>query len=94
MTSRVGIVVLNWHGGARTLACVESARAQEYPQKFVVLVDNHSGAAEREQLRRRYCAVIRTSQLCLLDENRGYAGGNNAGHRAWRWHAARIWCSS
>ncbi len=81
MTLQVGIVVLNWHGGLRTQACVDSARAQDHPQKFVVLVDNHSGTAECDALRRRYSGEPDV-QLCLLDENRGYAGGNNAGIRA------------
>lgn len=78
MKARVGIVVLNWNGGAQTVACVESARAQLYPEKFIVLVDNNSSAAERGYLRRRYGGdpAIR---LCFLDENRGYAGGNNVG---------------
>jgi GT2 family glycosyltransferase len=81
MTARVGIVVLNWHGGAHTLACVESARAQEYPWKFVVLVDNASSGTERETLRSRYAGEPDV-RLCFLDENRGYAGGNNAGIHA------------
>ncbi len=81
MTVRVGVVVLNWYGGMRTLACVESVRSQNYPQKFVVLVDNNSGAAERERLRHQY-ANDPDVQLCLLEENRGYAGGNNVGIRA------------
>lgn len=78
MNRRVGIVVLNWNGGAGTVACIESARTQSYPEKFIVLVDNNSSGAEREQLRRRYGGDP-TMQLCFLDENRGYAGGNNAG---------------
>jgi GT2 family glycosyltransferase len=81
MTPRVGVVILNWHGGARTAACVASVRAQDYAPKFVVLVDNHSAAEEREALRRQYSGAPDV-QLCWLEENRGYCGGNNAGIRA------------
>ncbi len=78
MNPRVGIILLNWNGGAQTIACVESIRAQAYPHRFIVLVDNNSAVAEREQLRRRY-GDDSAIDLCWLDENRGYAGGNNAG---------------
>jgi len=78
MTPRVGIVILNWHGGAQTHTCIDSARAQAYADKFVVVVDNASGASERATLQQRYAGDADV-QLCLLDDNRGYAGGNNAG---------------
>jgi GT2 family glycosyltransferase len=74
----LGIVVLNWNGGARTIACVESVRAQAYPEKFIVLVDNASAAPERDVLRDRY-GDDSNVQLCFLDSNRGYTGGMNAG---------------
>jgi GT2 family glycosyltransferase len=76
--TRVGVVVLNWNGGAQTVACLESIWAQSYPEKFVILVDNNSAPREREALRQRYGSDPRV-QVCLLDTNRGYAGGNNAG---------------
>lgn len=78
MSVKAGIVVLSWNGGEQTLACVDSVRTQEYPDKFVVLVDNNSQPEQRELLRRRYIAAAEVS-CCFLDENRGYAGGNNAG---------------
>jgi hypothetical protein len=78
MSLRVCIVVLNWNGGAQTQACVESLRRQEYSDKFIVLVDNHSSPAEREDLRRRY-GDAEDMRCVYLDDNRGYAGGNNVG---------------
>jgi GT2 family glycosyltransferase len=78
MNVKAGIVVLSWNGGGQTLACVDSVRAQEYPDKFLVLVDNNSQPEQREQLRRRYSADPEV-HCCFLEENRGYAGGNNAG---------------
>jgi GT2 family glycosyltransferase len=78
MSATVGIVVLNWNGGAQTITCVESVRAQDYADKFIVLVDNNSQAGERAQLLQRYGGDPGV-QCCFLDSNRGYAGGLNAG---------------
>ncbi len=78
MSPTVGIVVLNWNGGAQTVACVESLRVQDYRDKFIVLVDNQSQPEERAALLRRY-GDDPDVQCCFLDDNRGYAGGINAG---------------
>lgn len=78
MSATAGIVVLNWNGGAQTVACVESVRDQDYPDKFIVLVDNQSGPDERARLLRQYGDDPQV-RCCFLDGNRGYAGGNNAG---------------
>src|SRR5262249_20152644 len=89
MTPRVGIVILNWHGGVRTEGCIESARTQAYAEKFVVVVDNASGEAERAALRQRYAGEADVS-FCWLEENRGYAGGNNAGIGVALTHGAQL----
>jgi GT2 family glycosyltransferase len=78
MSPTVGIVVLNWNGGSQTVACVDSLLAQSYQEKFVVLVDNQSRAGERERLLDRYGDAAGV-ECCFLDDNRGYAGGMNAG---------------
>ena len=78
MSARVGIVVLNWNGGAQTVAAVESARTQLDREHFIVVVDNCSAQAERHALRRRYDGEERI-RLCFLAHNRGYTGGMNAG---------------
>jgi GT2 family glycosyltransferase len=38
----VGVVILNWNDGPRTIACAESVLASTYHRFFVVLVDNGS----------------------------------------------------
>jgi hypothetical protein len=78
MSGRVGVVVLNWNGGAHTITCVDSVRAQEYTERFIVLVDNCSVLEERAQLWARYGGDAQV-EILQLPENRGYAGGNNAG---------------
>jgi GT2 family glycosyltransferase len=89
MSGTVGIVVLNWNGGAHTIACVESLRAQDYRDRFIVLVDNQSQPEERTRLLHRYSDAPGV-QCCFLDSNRGYAGGVNAGLAVVRARAAEF----
>jgi GT2 family glycosyltransferase len=79
--SRTAAVVVSWEGGAVTDACVRSLRAQEPPPAEIVIVDNRSGAAERERLRAAW-GTTPSVQLLLLDDNRQFAGGLNAGASA------------
>jgi hypothetical protein len=73
--------VVTWEGGARTDRCVASLLAQDEPPAEVIVVDNASSAAERERLRGGV-GTLPTVRLLLLDENRQFAGGLNAGARA------------
>ena len=74
----VTIVVLNWKRPHETLACLDSLQRATLDGAAVLVVDNgsHDGSV----------ATIRAAQpstpIVELDENRGYAGGNNAGIRA------------
>jgi GT2 family glycosyltransferase len=71
-------VVVTWEGGEATRHCVASLLGQVRPPAEIVIVDNASGAAEREGLRRAFGDEGRI-HLLLLDENRQFAGGMNAG---------------
>jgi hypothetical protein len=71
-------IVVSWEGGAATERCVESLLAQDPPPAPIVVVDNASGAAERERL--AHTLGDRPGvRLLLLDDNRQFAGGLNAG---------------
>jgi GT2 family glycosyltransferase len=59
---------------------VASLRAQERPPAEIVVVDNASSEAERQRLRREVASVPGV-RLLLLDDNRQFAGGLNAGAR-------------
>jgi GT2 family glycosyltransferase len=74
-------VVVTWEGGAATDRCVDSLLAQDRPPDVVFVVDNASSAAERERLRAGVGTRARV-RLLLLDDNRQFAGGLNAGARA------------
>ncbi len=81
MSAATAAVVVTWEGGATTERCVDSLLGQEAPPAAVLVVDNASGAPERERLRRM--AETRPAvRLLVLDENRQFAGGLNAGARA------------
>ena len=78
---RTAAVVVTWEGGPATTACVRSLRAQIPPPDEIVVVDNASGAAERAQLTTTW-GQERGVRLLLLDQNRQFAGGMNAGAAA------------
>ena len=78
---RMSAVVVTWEGGAVTERCVASLLAQEPPLPEIVVVDNASGKAERSRLR-EVLAGRQSVRLLLLDENRQFAGGLNAGAAA------------
>ena len=77
MAPDVSVVIVNWNGRRFLDACLEAVRAQEGVAFETILVDNASadGSAEFVEERFPWVRVIR------LAENRGFAGGNNAGVR-------------
>ena len=74
---KVVIVVLNWNRREETLACLESLEKADLAGAAVMVVDNgsHDGSVEAIQTRFPWVRVL------PLGENRGFAGGNNAGIR-------------
>jgi GT2 family glycosyltransferase len=74
----VSIVVLNWNGLADTRECLHSLQAARYPAMRVIVVDNGSKHDEASQLEAEFRGFI---ELLRLPENRGFAGGANAGIR-------------
>jgi GT2 family glycosyltransferase len=72
----VTAIVLNWNGLADTRECLHSLRAAHYPKLSVVVVDNGSRGDEASALAAEFGDFI---DLIRLPENRGFAGGANAG---------------
>ena len=71
----VSVVVLNMNGMAHLEACLSSLLAQTYQNVEIILSDNGSDDGSVEYVREQYPAV----RVIALGENRGFAGGNNAG---------------
>ncbi len=75
---QVTIVILNWNRGAETAACLDSLARADIGGASVLVVDNGSHDGSVELLRARTPAP----RLLALPENRGFAGGANAGIQA------------
>jgi GT2 family glycosyltransferase len=73
----VSIIIVNWNGRRFLDACLTAVAAQEGVTAETILVDNGSTDGSPEYVAARYPWV----RLQRLNENRGFAGGNNAGVR-------------
>lgn len=47
---RVAVIILNWNGAAHTLACLESLKTLDYPNKTLIVCDNASTDDSLQQL--------------------------------------------
>jgi len=75
VTPRVTAVILSWNGRDDTLACLRSLRRATYSRLSIVVVDNGSTDGGPEAV----AAEFPDHRLVSLGENRGFAGGVNAG---------------
>jgi N-acetylglucosaminyl-diphospho-decaprenol L-rhamnosyltransferase len=73
----VSVIVVTWNGRPYLDACLRAVAAQAGVEMETILVDNASTDGTVEYVRERFPAV----RLVPLAENRGFAGGNNAGVR-------------
>src|SRR5262249_53668529 len=71
-------LVLNWNNPHVAVAWVANLAAADLGGATIWVVDNGSADGSVEAIRARFPAV----RTVALPENRGYAGGNNAGIRA------------
>jgi GT2 family glycosyltransferase len=71
----VTTVLLAWNGRDDTLACLRSLEQVRYPDLSVVVVDNGSTDGGPEAVTAEFPDV----RVIRLGENRGFAGGVNAG---------------
>ena len=74
---RVSVIIVNYDGADDTVACVESLRELEIGEGGfeIVVVDNGSPDGDAERIR----AEVPDAHVVALSENRGFAGGCNAG---------------
>jgi N-acetylglucosaminyl-diphospho-decaprenol L-rhamnosyltransferase len=71
-------VVLNWRTADHAIRSARALVADGLPPEHVVVVDNASGDGSVERIR----AELPLCPLVALEENAGFARGNNAGARA------------
>lgn len=73
----VSVVVLTWNGRQYLDDCLAALAAQRDVSAETILVDNASADGTVDYVRERFPWV----RLVALPDNRGFAGGNNAGVR-------------
>jgi GT2 family glycosyltransferase len=78
----VSIVIVTWNGLQYLDACLGAVAAQVGVSTETILVDNMSTDGSVAYVRERFPWV----RVVALSENRGFAGGNNAGVREARGH--------
>ncbi len=71
----ISVIVINWNGQPHLAPCLDSLRAQTYPNLEIIVADNASSDGSQAFVREHYPEV----KLVELPENRGFTGGNNAG---------------
>ncbi len=71
------IVIVSWNGRQYLEPCLNAVAAQQGVAAETILVDNGSTDGTSAFVRERFPWV----RVVALDENRGFAGGNNAGVR-------------
>ena len=79
-SAKVSIIVVNWNGKRFLQDCLSSLSSQTYINREIILVDNNSADSSLEFVKIEFPEV----KVVVLDENRGYAGGNLAALRVAR----------
>jgi GT2 family glycosyltransferase len=74
-TVKVSILIVNWNGLVHLSECLDSLAAQSCRDFETIVVDNGSSDGSVELLRKAYPWV----RLVSLNENTGFATGNNVG---------------
>lgn len=74
--NKIAIIIVNYNGLKDTSECIESLKnVDNFSDISIIIVDNNSNNNEAEQIQEEYNFV----HVISLDENKGFAGGNNAG---------------
>jgi N-acetylglucosaminyl-diphospho-decaprenol L-rhamnosyltransferase len=76
----VSVIVVNFNGRQWLEGCLSAAEAQDGVRAEIILVDNASTDGSAGFVRENFPSV----KLVLLNDNRGFAGGSNAGSAAAR----------
>jgi hypothetical protein len=76
----ISVVIVTWNGKHHLEGCLKATATQVDVDPEIVLVDNGSSDGTVDFVRSRFPSV----RIVALGENRGFAGGNNAGARAAR----------
>jgi len=70
------VIVVNWNGRHLLEECLDSVLYQQDGSLEIIVVDNGSTDGSKGFIADRYAGSVR---LIVLEENQGWAGGNNGG---------------
>ena len=70
---KIAVLIVNWNGGALLSRCLQSLSVQRRAPDSVVVVDNASSDGSLDQA----APWLGTATVIRLDENVGFARGNN-----------------
>jgi GT2 family glycosyltransferase len=73
----IAVIVLSYNNFDDTVECIESVRESQYPDLYIVLVDNHSSDGSIQKIKATYPDIHYVDN----PRNLGVAGGRNAGWR-------------
>ena len=76
-TPDTSVIIVNWNGRQHLQACLGALAAQQGVEFETLVVDNGSTDGSADFVR----AQFPSARVVALPENRGFAGGNNAGAR-------------
>ena len=71
----LSIVILNWHAGDDTIACIRPILQWQQIRPFIIVVDNASTDKSADQI----ATALPTIHLIRNGRNEGFAGGTNRG---------------
>ena len=77
MPPEISVVIVSWNGRQYLGPCLDALRLQRGVDFEIILVDNASTDGTSDFVRAHYPDV----RIVTLSQNRGFAGGNNAGAR-------------
>lgn len=81
MEPKVDIIILNWNGWQDTIACLESIFQNDYKNYNIIVVDNFSTNDSVPRIKNWVAKEKQKITLLEVDNNLGFAGGNNVGIR-------------
>ncbi len=78
MQAIFSFVILHYQNLTETMKCTENILKQNYPNRYVVIVDNDSDEGQIEQIQEHF-QYTNCVRYIRTGKNYGYAKGNNIG---------------
>ena len=74
--NKVFVILVNYNGSEDTIECVESLLSNDFKSFEIIIIDNNSEEQQKKILKDK---LVDSVKIIYLDNNIGFAGGNNVG---------------